>query len=215
MSGWTFEEAPFFECLLEIKFTPPPPELKRISYKDAGETDGSLYRVRKYPTPPAVKSNQKRKYCCYIWAGATPSSFQQRNRSKAFTQPCRGWIIFQHFPPLSYRRNATNVLLFYRYFLGKCAQELHSINLDHYSYDRLCHVHGSEPSTFFGKKKIPLGEILPRSYYFVEHTPERMLAPSSTVLTSSDLETAVIYRICTHSVRLYLEGHLRLLLVEK
>lgn len=61
---------------------------------------------------------------CHVWAGASKFSISSLDSPKTFTQPSGWWIIFQK--PFSHRRTISSLSKHYRYFHGKCFEELHS-----------------------------------------------------------------------------------------
>lgn len=87
---------------------------------------GPLYRSSKYLTLHTIinlyrsQIRSKIDYCCHIYAG--DAQFSQS--LKASQSPCwRRIFFFSH----TYRRDVASLSLFYRYFYGKCSDELHSL----------------------------------------------------------------------------------------
>ena len=66
-------------------------------------------------------------YCCHIWAGAAKTTLS----SLDVVQRRMCWLVgeelYGKLQPLSPRRDVASLALFYRYYLGLCSEELHSI----------------------------------------------------------------------------------------
>ena len=135
MNGTPLTEAPCFDKLLGLKFTP---DLRWNCYirsvaKSAGKMVGSFYRSRKYLTPDAIlylfKSQIRptMEYCCHIWGGAAQSSLSCLDRVQNRLRNLVGDDLFSSLQPLSQRRDVASLSLLYRYFHGKCSNELHSL----------------------------------------------------------------------------------------
>ncbi len=94
---------------------------------------GSFYRSRKYLTPEAMlylyksQIRPQMEYCCHIWGGAAQTSLSCLNRVQNRLQNLVGDDLFSTLAPLSLRRDVASLSLLYRYFHGRCSNELHSL----------------------------------------------------------------------------------------
>ena len=63
-------------------------------------------------------------YCCHVWAGA-PSCYLEL-LEKPQKRICRtvGPSLAASLEPLAHRRNVASLILFYRYYFGRCSSEL-------------------------------------------------------------------------------------------
>ena len=63
-------------------------------------------------------------YCCHVWAGA-PSCYLEL-LDKLQKRICRtvGPSLAASLEPLAHRRNVASLILFYRYYFGRCSCEL-------------------------------------------------------------------------------------------
>ena len=132
MSDTILSESPCFDRLLGLKITP---DLKWNDYigevaKTAGMMVGSLSRSRKYLSPASIlylyksQIRPKMEYCCHIWGGAVQTSLSCLDRVQRRLRYLVGDELFSTLPPLSHRRDVSSLSLFYRYYNGKCSQEL-------------------------------------------------------------------------------------------
>ena len=135
MDNSVLEEAPCFERFLGLKLTP---DLKWNSYilsvaKEAGKMVGSFFRTRKYLTPAAIlylyksQIRPRMEYCCHIWSGASKTSLSSLDKVQRRLRRLIGDDLFSTLQPLSHRRNVASLSLFYRYYNGKCSEELRSM----------------------------------------------------------------------------------------
>ena len=135
MGGTPLAEAPDLDKLLGLKFIP---DLRwntyiRSSAKSAGKMVGSFYRSRKYLTPEAMlylyksQIRPQMEYCCHIWGGAAQTSLSCLDRVQNRLRNLVGDDLFSTLPPLSLRRDVASLSLLYRYFHGRCSNELHSL----------------------------------------------------------------------------------------
>ena len=135
MDSSFLEEAPCLERLLGLKLTP---DLKWNSYilsvaMETGKMVGSFFRSKKYLTPAAIlylyksQIRPKMEYCCHIWSGASKSSLSSLDKVQRRLRRLVGDNLFSTLQPLSHRRNVASLSLFYRYYNGKCSQELHEM----------------------------------------------------------------------------------------
>ena len=94
---------------------------------------GSFYRSLNFLSAPSILYLYKSQirptleYCCYLWAGA---SHRSRSALDSVQHRLKGLVgpeLYSTLQPLSHRRNAATISLFYRYFHGKCSTELHSL----------------------------------------------------------------------------------------
>ena len=94
---------------------------------------GLFYRSKKYLTPSAIlylfKSpiRMKMEYCCHIWGGTAQTSLSCLDRVQNRLRNLVGDGLFSTLAPLSHRREVASLALFYRYFHGKCSDELHAL----------------------------------------------------------------------------------------
>ena len=94
---------------------------------------GSFYRSKKYLTPESIlylyksQIRPKMEYCCHIWAGSSTTSLSILDRLQRRIKGLIGNELFSTLHTLSYRRDVASLSLFYRYFYGKCSDELHSL----------------------------------------------------------------------------------------
>ena len=132
MDNSILEEASCLERLLGLKLTS---DLKWNSYilsvaKEAGKMVGSFFRSKKYLTPAAIlylyksQIRPKMEYCCHIWAGASKTCLSSLDKVQRRLRRLVGDSLFTTLQPLSHRRNVASLSLFYRYYNGKCSQEL-------------------------------------------------------------------------------------------
>ena len=99
--------------------------------KEAAKCLGFLKRCKKYFTPTDLRTiyityiRPKMEYNSHLWAGASKSSLScldkvQGRAVKLIGDNC----VSSTITSLSHRRNVGCVVLFYRYFFGKCSSEL-------------------------------------------------------------------------------------------
>ena len=135
MDETTLQEAKCLERHLGLKFTP---DLKWNSYilsvaKDVGKMVGSFFRTRKFLTPAAVhylyksQIRPKMEYCCHIWAGLPKTSLSCLDRVQRRLRRLIGDELFKSLQPLSHRRNVASLSLLYRYYSGRCSEELKTL----------------------------------------------------------------------------------------
>ena len=135
MDGIALEESPSLDKLLGLKFSS---DLKWDSYiasvaKDTARMVGSFYRSRKFLTCKAMlylfksQIRPKMEYCAHIWAGSSQQALSTLDRVQKRMRGLVGDELFSSLQPLSHRRDVASLSLFYRYFHGKCSEELHSL----------------------------------------------------------------------------------------
>ena len=135
MAETTLNEAPCLDRLLGLKFTP---DLKWNSYilsvaKETGMMVGSFFRTRNFLTPAAIhylyksQIRPRMEYCCHIWAGSPKCSLSCLDRVQRRMRWLIGDALFKTLQPLSHRRNVASLSLLYRYYSGKCSEELHQL----------------------------------------------------------------------------------------
>ena len=135
MDGVDLEESPSLDKLLGLKFSP---DLKWDSYiasvaKDTARMVGSFYRSKQFLTCKALlylyksQIRPKMEYCSHIWAGSSQQALSTLDRVQKRMRGLVGDELFSSLQPLSHRRNVASLSLFYRYFHGKCSDELHSL----------------------------------------------------------------------------------------
>ena len=66
-------------------------------------------------------------YCSHIWAGSSKHSLSSLDRIQYHIRGLVGEELFSSLQSLSHRRNVASLALLYRYFHGKCSDELHSL----------------------------------------------------------------------------------------
>ena len=144
MDQVVLENSPCLERLLGLKLTP---DLKWNSYilsvaKEAGRMVGSFYRSKKFLTPAAIlylyksQIRPKMEYCCHIWSGASDASLSSLDRVQRRLKRLVGEDLFATLQPLSHRRKVASLSLLYRYYNGKCSQELHDMVPPHMTFPR-------------------------------------------------------------------------------
>ena len=69
----------------------------------------------------------KMEYCSHIWAGSSQQALSTIDRVQKRMRGLVGDELFSSLQPLSLRSNVASLSLFYRYFHGKCSDELHSL----------------------------------------------------------------------------------------
>ena len=135
MDGVDLEESSCLDKLLGLKCAS---DLKWNAYvacvaMEAARMVGSFYRSRKYLTPHALlylyksEIRLRMEYCCHLWAGCSQQALSLLDRIQSRMRGLVGDELFASLPPLSHRRNVASLSLFYRYFQGKCSEELHSL----------------------------------------------------------------------------------------
>ena len=121
--------------LLGLKLTP---DLRWDAYikcvaRDAARMVGSFYRSKKFLTPSALlylyksQIRPRMEYCCHLWDGSSQHSLSSLDRIQNRMHGLVGDELFASLQTLSHRRNVASLALFYRYFHGKCSDELHSL----------------------------------------------------------------------------------------
>ena len=94
---------------------------------------GSFYRSRKFLTPAAIlylyksQIRPKMEYCSHIWAGSSKHELSSLDRIQHRIHGLVGTELFSSLDSLGHRRNVASLSLLYRYFYGKCSDELHSL----------------------------------------------------------------------------------------
>ena len=98
--------------------------------KTASKKIGSLIRSMKFLSPKVALYLYKStirpcmEYCCHVWTGA-PSCYLEL-LDKLQKRICRtvGPLLAASLEPLAYRRNVASLIIFYRYYFGRCSSEL-------------------------------------------------------------------------------------------
>ena len=91
---------------------------------------GSLHQFKRFLTSPAILylyKNQIRTrmdYCCQIWVGSAQTSQSSLDVVHKRLHSLVGDELFGTLQPLSHRRDVSSLSLLYRYFHGKCSDEL-------------------------------------------------------------------------------------------
>ena len=135
MNDVELEEKSCLDRLIGLKLTS---DLKWNAYmvevtKSVSKMIGSFYRSKKYLTPESIlylyksQIRPKMEYCCHIWAGSSSTSLSILDRLQRRIKGLIGDELFSTLHALSHRRDVASLSLFYRYFYGKCSDELHSL----------------------------------------------------------------------------------------
>ena len=94
---------------------------------------GSLFRARAYLTPESILYLYKStirpcmEYCCHIWAGASCTALRALDKIQNRLLNLVGPELFSTLDSLSHRRDVASLALFYRYYYGKCSDDLASL----------------------------------------------------------------------------------------
>ena len=122
--------------LLRLVFTP---NLDWKSYvqsvaKQASQRVRSLFRSLIYLTPETILYLYKAttppcmEYCSHIWSGAPkPGCLDLHDRVHRKLVNLIGIVLSSTPQPLSHRRVVASLSLFYKYYHGRCSQELSSL----------------------------------------------------------------------------------------
>ena len=92
---------------------------------------GSHYRSKRFLTPESLlylyksQIRPRTEYCSHIWAGSSKTILSALDRVQRRMRGLVGEELFASLQSLSHRRNVASLSLFYRYFYGKCSDELH------------------------------------------------------------------------------------------
>ena len=98
--------------------------------KTASKKIGALIRSMKFLSPEVAlylyKSTMRPclEYCCHVWAGATSCYLDLLDKLQKPICRIVGPSLADSLEPLAYRRNVASLLLFYRYYFGRCSSEL-------------------------------------------------------------------------------------------
>ena len=93
----------------------------------------SFYCFKRFLCPESIlylyksQVSPKMEYCSHIWAGASKTALSSLDRVQRRVRGLVGDELFSSLQSLSHRRNVASLTLFYRYFNGKCSDELHSL----------------------------------------------------------------------------------------
>ena len=104
-----------------------------VRCQDASRMVGSLFRSKRFLTPAAIlylyksQIRPRMEYCCHIWAGASQQSLSSLDRIQSRIRYLVGDSLFSTLQPLSHRRNVASLALLYRYYNGRCSNELHEM----------------------------------------------------------------------------------------
>ena len=63
-------------------------------------------------------------YCCRVWAGAPNCHLELLDKLQKRICRTVGLSLAASLEPLAHRRNVASLLLFYRYYFGRCSSEL-------------------------------------------------------------------------------------------
>ena len=176
--------------LLGLKFTP---DLKWNEYidsvaKGAARMVGTLYRSMRLLTPESLLYLYKSQirpimeYCSHIWAGSSNTILSTIDRFQRRMRGLVGEKLFASLQSLSYRRNVASLSIFYRYFYGKCSDELHLFVPPVRDFPiRIRFAESSEAHPHFLKIATPRckfhsDSFLPQNCSNVEFTSSRVLS---------------------------------------
>ena len=104
------------------------PHLSTIA-KAASQKLGILFRLRSYFTPAQLLQIWKGlirpclEYCSHVWGGSSSTRLLDRVESKAY-RLIGSPTLTSSIPSLSLRRDVASLSLFYRYYFGRCSDEL-------------------------------------------------------------------------------------------
>ena len=103
------------------------PHIQQIA-KSASAKLGILYRCRPFFTCEQLLRIYKGlirpclEYCSHVWGGSSSTYLLDRVESKAFR--LINAPLTSQLPPLKLRRDVASLSLFYRYYFGRCSEEL-------------------------------------------------------------------------------------------
>ena len=131
MAGHALEERPSMK-LLGISFTS---KLDWGSYliglaKSVSKKVGAILRCRSFLSAEVILYIYKSmirpcmEYCCHLWAGAPQRYLDAFDRIQRRISRAVGPELSSSLQPLSHRRNVASLSLFYRYYFGRCSDEL-------------------------------------------------------------------------------------------
>ena len=63
-------------------------------------------------------------YCCHVWAGAPSCYLELLDKLQKWICRTVGPSLAASFKALAHRRNIASLILFYRYYFGRCSSEL-------------------------------------------------------------------------------------------
>ena len=94
---------------------------------------GSLYRAHIYLSPECILQLYKSlirpcmEYCCHVWAGASVEILSLLDKVQRRVVNVIGPTLAANLQPLSHRRDIASLSLFYKYYHGRCSEELSSL----------------------------------------------------------------------------------------
>ena len=94
-------------------------------------------------------------YCCYAWAGAPSCCWELLDKPQKRICRTVGPSLAASLEPLAYRRNVASLILFYRYYFGRCFSELDQLVPLPFSQER---------STCYSDRLHDFSVTIPRCY---------------------------------------------------
>ena len=94
-------------------------------------------------------------YCCYVWAGAPSCCWELLDKPQKRICRTVGPSLAASLEPLAYRRNVASLILFYRYYFGRCFSELDQLVPLPFSQER---------STCYSDRLHDFSVTIPRCY---------------------------------------------------
>ena len=98
--------------------------------KTASKKIGALIRSMKFLSPEVALYFYKftirpcMEYCCHVWAGALGCYLELLDKLQKRICRIVGPSLAASLDPLAHRRNVASLILFYRFYLGRCSSEL-------------------------------------------------------------------------------------------
>lgn len=134
MSGNTLTESTSFR-LLGLTFSKDLTwnEYIRSIAKSAAMKVGSLYRARQFLSSECILYLYKAlirpcmEYCCHVWAGSSSNVLSLLDKVQRRICNIIGPDLAIKLQPLCHRRNVASLSLFYKYYHGRCSDEISSL----------------------------------------------------------------------------------------
>ena len=105
--------------------------------------------------PPEVAPYISNIYCCHVWAGDPSYYFELLDKLQKIICRTIGPSLAASLDPLAHRLNVASLSLFYRYYFGKCSQELAQLVLLPFFRER---------STRYSDRLQDFSAIIPKCY---------------------------------------------------
>ena len=161
--------------------------------KSASRKVGSLYRARNYLSSECVLYLYKSlirpcmEYCCHIWAGASSDVLALLDKVQRRICNNIGPSLSAKLQPLSLRRDVASLCLFYKFYHGRCSNELKSLVPKNKAHSRLTRLssnsHPFSVSVPFCHKRCYSRSFFPRTSNLWNSLPSSCF-PSSYDLQS-------------------------------